>query len=360
MKVSPPQIDRTHVLQAGRRLVYFGGCDYFRLSRDPRVLRALREGLRKFGLNVAASRTTSGNHPLYGRLEKELADFFGVESATLAPNGWAPNLMAAQALAGQFSHVLLDERTHPSVADAALFVGCPIVKFRHHDPADLDRVLARLARCQPLVMTDGMFPRDGSVAPVRNYLKILPRGGLILLDDAHAAGVLGETGRGTAQQAGVSSQHIIQTITLSKAFGVFGGAVLGKRKLQEAIIARSRLFIGTTPVPLPLAAAALESLKILRTNGTLRVRLHRNARYVRLELRKRGIAAPDHPGPVIALFPRNDKDARRLSRRLLAAGICPPFSNYPGGPPGGCFRFAISSVHSRRQLQNLVAAVAGQ
>ena len=360
MKESPPQIDRTHVRQDGRKLVYFGGCDYFRLSRRPRVLQALRDGLDKFGLNVAASRTTSGNHPLYGRLERELADFFGVESATLAPNGWAPNLMAAQALAGQFSHVLIDEQAHPSLADAALFVGCPIVKFRHRDAGDLARVLARLVRCRPLVMTDGMFPRDGSVAPVRDYLKLLPRGGLMLLDDAHAAGVLGKTGRGTAQHFEVASPQIVQTITLSKAFGVFGGAVLGKRKLQKKIVEHSKVFIGTTPLPLPLAAAALASLKILRASGRLRERLLTNARYVHQELGKRGVTIPDAPGPVIALFPRSSRDAARLKRRLLAARICPPFSHYPGGPPGGCFRFAISSEHSRRQLLDLVEAIAGQ
>ena len=359
MKVSPPQIDRTHVRQDGRKLVYFGGCDYFRLSRDPRVWQALRDGLDKFGLNVAASRTTSGNHPLYGRLEKELAAFFCVESATLAPNGWAPNLMVAQALAGRFSHVVIDEQAHPSLADAALFVGCPIVKFRHGDAGDLARVLARLARCRPLVMSDGMFPRDGSVAPVRAYLELLPRGGLLLLDDAHAAGVLGATGRGTAQHFQVASPQIVQTITLSKAFGVFGGAVLGKQKLQKEIIKRSKVFIGTTPLPLPLAAAALVSLKILRSEGRLRERLLNNARYVRQELAKRGVSVPDAPGPVIALFPRTSRDAARMKRRLLAARICPPFSHYPGGPPGGCFRFAISSEHSRSQLQALVETIAG-
>lgn len=360
MKVSPPQVDSTHVRQDGRKLLFFGGCDYFRLSRHPRVWQALRDGLDKFGLNVAASRTTSGNHPLYSRLEKELARFFGVESATLAPNGWAPNLMAAQALAGQFSHVLIDELAHPSVADAALFVGCPIVKFRHHDPADLARILARLTRSRPLVMTDGMFPRDSSVAPVRDYLKLLPRGGMLLLDDAHGAGVLGKTGRGTAQHFNAASPQIVQTITLSKAFGVFGGAVLSTQKLQEQIVTRGKVFIGTTPLPLPLAAAALESLKILRSGSRLRGRLQSNARYVRHELNARGVVVPDVPGPVVALYPKSKRHALQLTRRLLAARICPPFSNYPGGPPGGCFRFAISSEHSRSQLQTLVAAIAGQ
>ena len=351
-------VGRTRVEQNGRKLVYFGGCDYFRMSSHPRVLKALRDGLKQHGLNVAASRTTSGNHPLYERLEAELTAFFRVEAALLAPNGWAPNLMVAQALAGKFSHVLLDEQAHPSLTAAALLMGCPVVKFRHRDPADLERVIQRLGTIVPLVMTDGMFPRDGAVAPVKDYLALLPRNAMLLLDDAHAAGVLGKSGRGTAEHAGVADRRIVQTITLSKAFGVFGGAVLGGRKLKAAIIARSGVFIGSTPLPLPLANAALTALKILRTDRSLRRTLAGNTAYVREQLRHRGIQTAETPGPIVGLVPRNPGEAARLKRRLLAAGIHPPFSRYPGGPPGGYFRFAISSAHTRRDLAALAGALA--
>jgi 8-amino-7-oxononanoate synthase len=344
---------RTHVLQHGRRLCYFGGCDYFRLSSHPRVLRALREGIKKFGLNVSASRMTTGNHPAHERLEKSLAAFFGVETATLAPNGWLPNSMVTGALASHFSHALLDERAHPSLADAARLLDCPVIRFRHRDAADLARAIRRLGAIQPLLLTDGMFSHGGSVAPLKEYLAVLPRSGWMLVDDAHGAGVLGRTGRGTLQLAGVSRSRVVQTITLSKAFGVFGGAVLGPAGLRSAIIARSGIFTGSTPLPPPLAWAALESIAVLKKDRRLRERLDRNVRHLRQRLREGGIDVPENPGPVIALTPVNPAKAARLSRRLMAAGIHPPFIRYPGGPKSGSFRFAISSEHTFAQLDLL-------
>jgi 7-keto-8-aminopelargonate synthetase-like enzyme len=349
---------RTHVLQQGRKLIYFGGCDYFRLSGDPRVLRALRDGLKQFGLNVSASRMTTGNHLIYERLEQNLTAFFRVQSATLAPDGWLPNAMVTQALAGQFSHALLDERAHASLTDAARLLDCPIIKFRHRDATDLARIIQRLGAVKPLLMTDGMFSHDGSVAPLAEYLAVLPRGARLLVDDAHGAGVLGATGCGTPEHAGVTASRIIQTITLSKAFGVFGGAVLGPPNLRTAIIERSGVFTGSTPMPLPLACAALKSIAILRSGRRVRVRLHRNVSYLRRKLRDGGIAVPENPGPIVSLMPRNPAAAKRLTRQLVAAGIHSPFIKYPGGPENGYFRFAISSEHSLAQLNQLAGGLA--
>ncbi len=347
---------RTDVLQGGRTLCYFGGCDYFRLASHPQVLRALRQGLRDFGLNVSASRMTTGNHPVYERLEKSLADFFDSQSATLAPNGWTPNAMVAQALSGRFSHVLIDERAHGSLADAARLLDCPVIKFHHRDPADLARIIRRLGASRPLLMTDGMFSHDGSVAPLQEYLAAMPRSGMLLVDDAHGAGVLGVSGRGTPEHTGVPTTRIIQTITLSKAFGVFGGAVIGSRKLRADIIARSGIFTGSTPLPPPLACAALKSLDILQNDRHLRKRLTRNVSHLRGKLRAGGIPVPETPGPIIPSAPRNRREASHLARQLLAADIHPPFIKYPGGPGNGYFRFAISSEHTLAQL-NLLADV---
>lgn len=356
MTVSPTlqQVDRTYVLYQGRKLSYFAGCDYFRLASHPEVLKAATIGLTKYGLNVAASRLTTGNHQLYEQLEKNLADFFGVETATLASNGYTPNLMVAQALAGQYSHALIDERAHGCLLDAAAHLNCPASKFKHRSAADLARVLKRLGRVKPIVLTDGMFSNDGSVAPIKDYLAALPSDGLLLLDDAHGAGTLGKCGCGTPEIAGVSSKRIIQTITLSKAFGVYGGAVLGPRKLREAIVARSRIFVGNTPLPLPLANAAIKSIAILKAGRNLRKRLAENAAYVRAELALHGIQVSNMPGPIIPLLPKNSAQTEQLKRRLLANGIYPSFIKYPGGPKSGYFRFVISSEHTRRQLAGLI------
>jgi 7-keto-8-aminopelargonate synthetase-like enzyme len=354
------QIDRTYVLFGQKKLSYFSGCDYFRLSSHHAVLRALREGAEKFGLNVAASRSTTGNHKLYAEIEQGLGEFFGAESALLLSSGYSANLAAAQAMAGDFSHVLIDERAHASLSDAAGILGCPIVQFRHRDPenvAGILRVIGSLAK--PIIFTDGMFSHDGSVAPLDSYHKLLPRNGRILVDDAHAAGVLGNSGQGTAEYLGLPRRRIIQTVTLSKAFGVYGGAVLGPKSLRGRILEKSRLFVGNTPMPLPLVCAALKSLRILKTTGALRAHLADNVRYVKEELRKMQYPVEATPSPIVSLFPQDCREIELWKRLLLARGIYPPLIYYPGGPTTGYFRFAISSEHSREQLADLVRALVG-
>ena len=351
------QVDRTCVRHRGRKLIYFGGCDYFRLSSHPRVLRALAQGASQFGLNVAASRTTTGNHVLFGQLERAIATFFGADSAVLAASGYATNLIVAQALAGTVHHALIDERSHGSVFDAAVFLGCRVEKFRHRDPAQAG-VLARRVRGKVVLLTDGLFAQDGSVAPLREYLRTLPRNALLVVDDAHGAGVVGKSGRGTPEQEGIASARLIQTVSLSKAFGVYGGAVLCSEEFRDAIIERSRLFNGNTPLPLPLAAAALVALEILHRDRALRRRLMANADFVKERLRQGGIDIPEYPGPIVRLVPHDRHEAKALRRRLLRHGVFPTLIHYPGGPSDGYFRFMISSEHMREQLDALAGALA--
>ncbi len=359
MTVSPTlqQIDRTYVRFKNRKLSYFAGCDYYRLASHPQVLDAVAAGLRKYGLNVSASRKTTGNHQLYEMLEQRLAHFFGAESATLAANGYAPNLMVAQALSGQYSHALMDERAHGCLVDAAMLLDCPVLKFKHRDADDLARLLKRLGNIKPILLTDGMFSHDGGIAPIKDYLAVLPANGVLLLDDAHGAGVLGKSGRGSPEYAGVSPKRIIQTITLSKAFGVYGGAILGSGELRTAIVARSRMFVGNTPLPLPLAHGAIKSLAILKTDKRLRAGLVQNTNYIKEKLRASGFPVMATPSPIIPYIARNANEAGQLKQRLLAEGIYPPFIKYPGGPKSGYFRFAISSEHTRTQLDALLRAL---
>lgn len=352
------QIDRTYVRFRRRKLSYFSGCDYFRLASHPRVLTALNRGASRYGLNVAASRLTTGNHALYAQLEQRLARFFAAQSALLVASGYQSNLAAAQGLAGEFSHVLLDEKAHPSLADAARFLDCPVLQFRHHDAG---AVAQAVQRCGPgarqILLTDGLFAVEGTVAPLDQYLKILPKDALLLVDDAHGAGVIGQTGKGSLEYCGVNRKRVLQTVTLSKAFGVFGGAILGPARLRQRIVERSRLFLGSTPLPLPLVCAALEAVQILERSPELRERLFQKVQFVREALGKGGMNIAYTPGPIIALRPENTREALKLKRKLLAAGVYPPFIRYPGGPTEGSFRFVISSEHTDRQLRQLVKAL---
>jgi 7-keto-8-aminopelargonate synthetase-like enzyme len=352
------QIDRTFVLQRGRRLSYFAGCDYFRMASHPAVLAALCEGVGKFGLNVSASRRTTGNHAIYEELESALAKFFGVDAAVLLSTGYSTNHVVAQTLAGGFTHVLADERAHLSLLDAARMLGLKPEFFRHRDPQAAATAARRFGKsAKILLLTDGLFSHTGQVAPLGDYLRLLPRNTTLLVDDAHGAGTIGQTGRGTAQFLGVPTRRIIQTITLSKAFGVYGGAVIGSRKLCRQIAANSRIFTGNTPLPLPLANAALTSLKILRADPSLRRRLALNTSRVKGALAEAGLIVPHGPGPIVPIIPRHARERAALQHRLLAADIHPPFIRYPGGHAEGYFRFVISSEHTAAQLDALIAAL---
>ena len=347
-------LDATHVRWRGRSLVYFGGCDYLRLAQHPALHRAARAALAREGLDVSASRKTTGNRALYEQLEHAIARFFAVEAAVLTSTGYTASLVAVQALAGEITHVLLDARAHSCLRDAAAVSGLSQQNFAHRSADDLARRLRACGRgARPLVMTDGLFGNDGSVAPLPGYLRLLPRRGVLLVDDAHAAGVLGAQGRGTPEWFGLRDSRLVQTITLSKAFGAYGGALLGSKELCRAAVEKSHAFAGGTPVPPPLAGAALRSLELLRASAARRHRLAANTRFIKGRLADTGLPSAQTPGPLVELVPNDSAAAARLKKRLLAAQIFPSLIRYPGGPAGGYFRFAISSEHRRTELTAL-------
>lgn len=363
MKQLPPplrMVDRTVVEYRRRRLAYFGGCDYYRLSTHPLVCDAARAVLEREGVGVAASRVTTGNHPLFEELEAWLVGFFGVPRALLVDAGYAANGIAAQALAGTVTHALLDERSHGSLVDAARFLDCPTQNFRHRDPADLRRQLAGLPRgARPLVLTDGLFGRDGAVAPVGEYLDLLPSRGRLLLDEAHAAGVMGTGGRGTLELCGVEDDRIVRTGTLSKAFGAFGGFILADKPLAERVVHRGTWFAASTPIPLPAAAAALAAGRLIAGDVAMRQRLRTHTLEVKTALAGVGVKTMANDAPLIAVFPASGAAATALRSACLRRGVYPTLIRYPGGPPGGYFRIALSSEHTPAQLSALVAVFAG-
>lgn len=351
-------VSATEVLWRGRRLGYFGGCDYHRLSSHPRVVAAAREAADCYGLGVAASRLTTGNHPLYEELETWLAKFLRLPRAVLVDSGYAGNLVAAQALAGEVTHAWLDARAHASQRDAAQALGCPVAEFRHRDPDDLRRQLSRLPRgARPVVFTDGLFAHDGSIAPLAEYLEALPARGWLVVDDAHGLGVLGEQGRGALEAGGVRDPRVILCGTLSKAFGAFGGVVAGAASFVARVVKHSRAFGASTPPPLPAVAAALAAGRLIASDAGLRTRLRANAATVRRAARAAGFPAPEPDTPILAVVPRSATEIARWRRRLLRAGILPPLVCYPGGPPGGYFRFAISSAHGEAELARLIGVL---
>ncbi len=309
-------------------------------------------------MNVSASRRTSGNRAFYEALEQELAAFFQAESAVLISSGYMTDLTVGQALTGQFTHAFLDARSHPALLDATRFLECKVRRFRHRDAQDCARQIQRAGRPSRLIiLTDGMFGHNGSVAPLRAYARVLPPQGRMLVDDAHGAGVLGENGRGSAELEDVQDRRLIRTITLSKAFGVYGGAILGSAELRNAVIQRSRLFIGSTPLPPPLVHAVRESLRILRRRPALRRRVLSNTHRLRELIRAGGIPMLEMPGPVVEIRPSMADARAAIDQALLDQRILPPWIIYPGGVEGGYYRFAISAAHREEHLVAVARAL---
>ncbi|MDP7049647.1 MAG: pyridoxal phosphate-dependent aminotransferase family protein [Verrucomicrobiota bacterium] len=348
-----------HVRYRGRRLVYFGGCDYYRLAHHPKLLKAQTRAAARDGLGTGASRMTTGNHPAHEALETALVHFFGSETATVVGDGYLANIALGQAAKGRFDAAFIDERAHVSLRDAAQFIGCPIVRYRHCDADDLAKRLSRRrAAKRVLLMCDGVFSVSGRIAPLADLAKRLPRSATLWIDDAHGAGVLGERLRGTAEQCGLGQRRVIQSIVFSKALGSFGGAILGPRWLRAALLGGNPVVTGSSSLPTGLARATLASLDLLRTRLGLAKRLRCNTAFVKDRLLAAGVPVGDLAFPVFSLeCPR--KKAAAMRRRLLSAGIYPSCIRYPTGSEGAFYRFAISSEHTRGQLEGLVAALSG-
>ena len=352
--------DATHVRHHGKRLIYFGGCDYYRLAHHPKLLKAHSQAAARDGLGTGASRMTTGNHPAHDELEKSLVNFFGYETATVVGNGYLANIALGQAANGRFDAAFIDEKAHMSLRDAAQFLGCPVMRYRHCDAADLAKRLSRRrAAKRVLLMTDGVFGATGRIAPLAGLAKRLPRSATLWIDDAHGVGVLGDRLRGTVEQCGLGGRRVIQSIVFSKALGSFGGAILGPRWLRAALLDDNPVVTGSSSLPAGLARATLASLELLRTRPGLAKRLRRNTAFVKGELLAAGLPVGDPAFPVISLECPAKKTAASRRRQLLANGIYPSCIRYPTGSEGAFYRFAISSVHTRKQLERLVNALCG-
>ena len=354
-------LDRTKVLYEGKPYLFFGGTDYHRLASHPDVLRVLREVADSDGLSCAGSRTTTGNHPLFTELERRLAAFLGAGEAALCSSGYLSNAVALEAVAGEFQRFFIDGSAHSSLAaPAGRLPQEGVVVFRHADPEDLARELKAHLRPgeRPLILTDGVVPVDGEMSPLAAYWEaVRDFGGALLVDDAHGIAVVGPSGKGSPEEAGLPAESFIQTGTLSKGLGAFGGLVAGPAGLAGKIAGKSQAFVGATPIPPPIAAAAIRSIEILQGSPGLIVGLRARMLRVRERLGAMGLRVASSPAPIVSITHHDVPKNLRLRSLLFERGIYPPFSHYPGSPPGGHFRFAVSSAHTEEDVDLLLGTI---
>ncbi len=345
----------------GRRYLYFGGTGYFGLHGHPAVIRAGVRAFHKYGTHSATSRAGFGSNPALLEVEARLREFFREDEAAYFGSGYLGSLVLGQALADRYDAVFVDEQAHFCIRDSASSPGKPVFRFRHRDPDDLAKKLKRqlTARQRPFLLTDGVFPLFGRIAPVPEYAEVLAAyDGLIGLDDAHGVGVLGVNGRGTYEHFGLRSPNFYFSGTLSKAFGGHGGFAVGKKKFIGRIRTTVGAYVGSTPTPSPIAAATAKGIEILLRHPELRDRLRRNTDGLKKGLRSIGIEADDSPVPIVAWSLRTEKEMRGIQKEMMRRGIAVAYLKYVGAPAAGVLRLTVFSTHTVSQIRRLLEELA--
>ena len=345
----------------GREVDYYCGTSYYTLHGNPQVIAAASEAMQQFGIAPATSLAMTP----YEELEDLAKSFFDAGSVSYIASGYLGMMVLAQALRDDYDIILVDELSHYSIVDAAATMGKKIVPFRHLDPEDLtEKLRAHVQPGQtPLVATDGVFPVTGAIAPLLDYTSVLERyqEAVLCVDDSHAVGVIGEKGRGTFEYCGMTSavKHYFSG-TLSKAFGGFGGIVVGDGPLEEKIEKNVRVPLGASRPPIPAAAASSMGIKLLRDHPEMRQRLWRNVKQVRDGLRNLGFDIPDTPIPIVNLKGASSLDLEHVQEELYSKDIVvahiPP-RGYSDAPDVASLRIAVFSTHSSQQIERLLATI---
>jgi glycine C-acetyltransferase/8-amino-7-oxononanoate synthase len=343
---------------SGKRYLYFGGTGYYTLQNHPSLLQAATAALARYGMHPATSRGGFGTTPLYVAVEAASARFFGAEDAAYIASGYLCNLAGLQALtaADGFDAIFVDRGSHYSVTDLLPALGLPVVPFAHRDPEDLRRSLRAHLRAgrRALVVSDGIFPLMGHLAPVPAYLEVAAAYDAVLwLDDSHGVGVLGERGRGTCEHYGLASEWLLFGGTLSKAFGAYGGVIPGRKDFVRAVRA-GHVMNGATSPTSPAAAAALAGIELLAAHPEWRMRLWDNARMLKSGLRRLGLPVEDSPVPIAAWALESARRMDGVQRALMARGICIQRARYVGAGPAGVLRVVVFSTHTAEQIGRLL------
>ncbi|HEX5791573.1 MAG TPA: 8-amino-7-oxononanoate synthase [Luteolibacter sp.] len=336
------------VIRKGRTLWNFASNDYLGLARHPRIEAALIEGVQRYGAGSAAARLVCGTLPPHVQLEERIAETKQSEAALTFSSGFATALGVIPAVVGKHDHVILDKLCHASLVDGARLSGATLRVFPHNDVAKLDRLLqgirAKHADSRILVLTESVFSMDGDLCPLRELVEITERhDALLLLDEAHGFGVLGDQGMGLAEREGLQQRITFQMGTLSKAAGLSGGYLAASRVWIDLLLNRSRSFIYSTAPPPAIAHAALSALDLIRGQEG-RQRRETLARHIAI--------FGQSPTAIQPLILGSNQAALDAAASFEDAGFLVPAIRYPTVPRNTArLRFSLSAAHDRDTIE---------
>jgi 8-amino-7-oxononanoate synthase len=353
----------TETVLNGKRYLYFGGTSYYTLQMHPDVLKAAHEAINRYGMHSSTSRASGGygDTPLYEEVEHAAARFFGTEDAAYMASGYLTNVAALQVIRQQqgFDVIFQDAMGHYSIVDFSQSFGLPVVSFAHRDPGDLAAKLKTNLKAgqRPMILSDGIFPVPGEIAPVPEYLKVIePYNGLLWLDDSHALGVIGPNGRGTYDHFGVKGEHLLYGGTMSKAFGGYGGIIPASTALAAGIRS-GHIMSGATMPPSAAAGAAVKGLELLTAHPEWRAKLWANAKRLKSGIKALGFPVTETVVPVVSFSLGKAEVMERVHDELMNRGIVIQLSHYVGAGPAGVLRAVVFATHTNEQIDRLLSAL---
>ncbi len=351
-----------------QRVISLSSNDYLGLSHHPRLRRAALDAVERYGAGSGAVRTIAGTMTLHEELEAELARFKGVEATLTFQSGFAANTGVLAAVTGELDLIVSDALNHASIIDGMRLSKAPRKIYPHADVAALREILAEaVERGRPesgepyrliLVVTDGVFSMDGDIAPLPGIVEAAEaHGAAVMVDDAHASGVLGRNGRGTVDHFGLHGRVAIQVGTLSKAVGVLGGYVAGSHDLHDLLTQRARPFLFSTSHPPAVVAACLEAIHVLDDEPHLIERLWRNTRRFKSELNRLGFDTGASETPITPVMMGDSATAAAFSDRLFVQGVFAQPIVYPTvALDKARIRTIVTAAHTDRQLDRALGA----
>lgn len=354
-----PERDSPYVEVDGERLLMMSGYGYAGLNGDERVVEAAKAALDEYGTGTPGVRALAGTVPLHEELEAEVARFTGRESALVFSSGYAANVGTVGALCGAGDTILLDKLDHASIVDGAQLSGATVTRFRHNDPRHLDR---RLAAANPsgtrLVVVDSVYSMDGDIAPLPELREVCDKhGALLMVDEAHALGAIGATGRGIEEHFGNEVRADIKVGTLSKAIPSNGGWVVGSEAFLQYLKRLARPFLFSAALAPPQAGAALEALRILDREPERVVHAQNEAARFRRIMADAGMNIGASESTVVPLIVGSDENAWDYATACRKAGVIGLPVMTPAVPPGlARLRIAITAGHSRADIDFAIEA----
>ena len=343
----------TTIVIDGRKLLQFSSNNYLGLANHPRLKAAAMAAVERYGVGSGASRLVCGNLDLNRKLEEKVAQLKKKEAALLFSTGYMANLGVIAALAGEGDLILSDEYNHASIVDACRLSRAQTRVYPHKRMDELEKLLAGAESSKRrLIVTDGIFSMDGDIAPLPDLVDLAEKYEcLLMVDDAHATGVLGPNGGGTGDHFGLAEKIDVAMGTFGKALGGFGAFVAGDRNLRELLINCSRPFMFTTGLPPSVLAAGIAALEVVEEEPEMRARLWDNANLLRNGIEEMGFTLAGGETQIIPLLAGDASLAMEMSSLLREEGVYIQGIRPPSVPPGSSrLRITVSAAHTRGEL----------